>query len=171
MPTGRDYYQPALPTLLFSTHPQPAAAMVAGTKRLEYRRRFYQGAFQAFVYVTGRAGGVGLYVQCAPAVVASPIVLGQLGAVLQNDDPQAVRAYLGTHAKGLGIPITGVAVLTPISLVQLRVAFNNFVAPRSYVFLDRPARQAQREFFLDQPCQPLRRDEQLLAQIQTQLKK
>lgn len=44
MITVQDYYEPTQPTLLFSLHPEPAQAIEAGTKRIEYRRRFYHQA-------------------------------------------------------------------------------------------------------------------------------
>ncbi|MCF7523594.1 hypothetical protein L3X07_11135 [Levilactobacillus brevis] len=73
MITVQDYYEPTQPTLLFSLHPEPAQAIEAGTKRIEYRRRFYhQGPFQAFVHVTGTHGGIGLFLQISQPLVAAP---------------------------------------------------------------------------------------------------
>ncbi|WP_428958758.1 hypothetical protein [Levilactobacillus brevis] len=75
MITVQDYYEPTQPTLLFSLHPEPAQAIKAGTKRIEYRRRFYhQEPFQAFVHVTGTHGGIGLFLQISQPLVQLPTV-------------------------------------------------------------------------------------------------
>lgn len=152
MPVIRDNFQPDRPTLLFSLHPQPTAAILQGTKVLEYRRRFYPQAFQAFVYTTGPTGGILCYVQCAAAIVAAPATLAQLGATVQNDDPTAVLNYFGTRQTGLAIPITARCTLPRLDLDLLRTRFEHFVTPRGYVFLDQPAYRDQLDFLLDQPA-------------------
>ncbi len=165
MSTIQDYYDPQLPTLLFSLHPQPAAAIAAGDKVLEFRRRFYSRAFQAFIYTTGKQGGIGSYVQCAPAITAASAVLGQLGAKLQGDDPQATMAYLAPASTGLAIPVTTVITFEPVRLANLKAQFPNFVAPRSYVFLDRSQRRAQLAYLLDQDCQTVHQNKDVLTKI------
>lgn len=165
MATVQDYYDPQLPTLLFSLHPQPAAAIAAGDKVIEFRRRFYPRAFQAFIYTTGKQGGIGSYVQCAPAITAAPAVLGQLGARLQGDDPQATVAYLAPASTGLAIPVTSAITFEPVSLADLKAQFPNFVAPRSYVYLDRPPRRDQLAYLLDQDCQTVHQNKDVLTKI------
>ncbi|WP_249204186.1 hypothetical protein [Levilactobacillus brevis] len=89
MITVQDYYEPTQPTLLFSLHPEPAQAIEAGTKRIEYRRRFYhQEPFQAFVHVTGTHGGIGLFLQISQPLVAAP---NRLLANLTATDATAIR--------------------------------------------------------------------------------
>lgn len=171
MPMIRDYYQPQLPTLLFSLHPQAARAIRSGHKVLEYRRRFFTAPFQAFIYVTGPNGGVQLYVRCGAAIQQSPATLGRLGHAVQGDDPAEVHAYFHDQTSGLAIPILAVTDFPPLSLVEMRRQFPNFVAPRSYVFLDRPARLAQLRSLLTQHGAPLRFNEQVLNKITRQLKK
>lgn len=169
MATIQDYYDPQLPTLLFSLHPQPAAAIATGAKVIEFRRRFYPSAFQAFIYTTGKQGGIGSYVQCAPAIAAAPAVLGQLGAKLQGDAPQATMAYLVPASTGLAIPVTTVITFEPVGLADLKAQFPNFVAPRSYVFLDRPQRQDQLAYLLGQDCQTVHQNKGVLTKIKNVL--
>ena len=161
----RDYYQANVPTLLFSLHRQPAAAIATGTKLLEYRRQFFTQPFQALVYVTGPGGGVAMYLQAGAAVVATPTILGAIGAAIQNDQPAEVARYLQGRDRGCAIPITAVTTINNLALPRLRQRFTNFVTPRGYVYLDQPARQAQLRFFLDQPCAPLRTNRELTAQL------
>ena len=146
------YYDPQLPTLLFSLHPAAAAAIENGTKVLEYRRRFYPRAFQALIYVTGPQGGVRLYVRCAPAFKRSPATLAELGHRVQGDQRADVMAYFDGTPVGMALAVTAQVAFKTVDLPTLRQQFPNFVTPRGYVFLDRPARQEQLAYLLAHPC-------------------
>lgn len=145
----KSLYDAQLPTILFSLHPEPAVQIQQGQKILEYRKRFIHQAFQGFVHITGKSGGVSLFLRCAEPLQAPPARLAELGAQLQGDDPQAIVTYLGS--KGLAIPITQVTSLTPVSLADLRVVSPTFTAPRAFVYLDKPAQRPLRDFLLAQP--------------------
>ncbi|VDG25946.1 hypothetical protein [Lactiplantibacillus mudanjiangensis] len=147
MPTIQSLYDPNRPTLLLSLHPENTQAILTQTKRFEYRRRFYQDAFQAFVYTTGPNGGVDLFIQCETPIRGTADELAQL----EQADPESLRQYFAGLESGLAIPISKVVELPKLSLATLKTRFSNFVAPRSYVFLDRPARQAQFAYFFQQP--------------------
>lgn len=152
----QDYVQTKLPTLLFSLHPTPSQAIRTQQKSLEFRRRFYQQAFQAFVYTTAPASEVGLFIQCAPALTGSPVQLARWGEQWQADDPQQVQRYFKGCLEGVGLPVTAVATFTqPVSLATLRQQFDDFVTPRGYVFLDQPDKRPQRDFLMAQPCHSL----------------
>jgi len=142
-------YDPALPTVLLSLHPENTQAIVAQTKVIEYRHRFLMQPFQAFVYTAGPQGGVNLFMKCAQPIRAN--VLAQMGCQLQNENSEKSEAYFEAHRSDLAIPITEWVQIPLIGLKTLRMNFDNFVTPRSYVFLDRPARQAQLAYFLQQP--------------------
>ncbi|MFC6179929.1 hypothetical protein [Lactiplantibacillus daowaiensis] len=144
-------YDPQRPTLLLSLHPENTQAILAQTKWLEYRRRFFQQAFQAFVYTTGRQGGVNLYLQCGQPIKADAATLAQIGQQVQNDDYDKLYDYYAAQNTGLTIPILKAVQLPQTSLKSLRTRFSNFVTPQSYVYLNRPERQSQLDYLLTQP--------------------
>jgi len=148
-PTIQTLYDPNLPTILFSLHPLPTEQIRLGEKVLEYRKHFLKHAFQGFVHMTGAHGGVTLFVRCAQPLTAAPAKLAELGHRLQHDDPQAIQAYLG--AAGIAIPISAVATLPTLSAQTLRTVDPTFVAPRTFVYLDKPQKQALLAFLLSQP--------------------
>lgn len=149
MPQLKSLYDNQLPTILFSLHPKPAEQIRHGQKILEYRKRFLHQACQGFVHVTGKNGGVSLFLRCAEPLQAPPAQLAKLGTQLQDDDQQAIVTYLGS--KGLAIPITQVTTLTPLSLADLRAVSPTFTAPRAFIYLDKPAQHPLRDFLLAQP--------------------
>ncbi|WP_234005701.1 hypothetical protein [Lactobacillus sp. CBA3606] len=77
--------------------------------------------------------------------------MAQLGQQFQHDDYHEIKAYFAAKNTGLIIPITAFTQIPKISLAMLRHRFENFVAPRQYLFLDQPTRQAQLAFLLQQP--------------------
>lgn len=117
MITVQDYYEPTQPTLLFSLHPEPAQAIEAGTKPIEYRRRFYhQEPFQAFVHVTGTHGGISLFLQISQPLVAAP---NRLLANLTATDATAIRNYLGNVSQAVALPIRTVIAIPRLTLADL----------------------------------------------------
>jgi len=154
MLTMQDYYVEELPTLLFSLHPAATEAIIASTKVIEYRRRFFTEPFQAFVYTTGKRGGVQLYLRCDAGLQLNVAQLAKMGTLLQPN-AGSVTDYFAQTDHGIALPITAFTTFPTISLPQLRQRFTNFVTPRSYVFLDRPERQVQLQWLLQQTCAPL----------------
>lgn len=49
-----DLINPLMPTLMISLHPENVTAIKQGHKQIEYRKRFFKDAFQAFVCTTGK---------------------------------------------------------------------------------------------------------------------
>lgn len=49
-----DVYDPLLPTLLISIHKIYVKQILSGKKVIEYRKKFFNDPFQAFVYTTGK---------------------------------------------------------------------------------------------------------------------
>ncbi|WP_203641258.1 hypothetical protein [Levilactobacillus andaensis] len=144
------YYNPQLPTLLMSLHPQPTADILSGNKIVEYRRRFFQHPFQAFVYTTGPAGGLQLFLTFNQPIVRPTADLIQIGTRLQADSPANLTTYLGDQ--GVALPIKSVATLPQLSREQLRQIDPSFAAPRAYSFLNKPNKQALLTSLLQQPC-------------------
>jgi len=98
--------QPLVPTLLLSLHPENTAAIIAGKKVIEYRRRFFSEPFQAFVYTTGPNGGVNLFITCDQPIKADAQKLAAIGELIQHDDYDELVQYFSAHDTGLIIPIT-----------------------------------------------------------------
>ncbi|WP_429971101.1 hypothetical protein ACQW5G_00225 [Fructilactobacillus sp. Tb1] len=59
-----DVYNPLEPTLLMSIHKEYVCEILNGNKIIEYRKSFYKDKFQAFVYTSGKNGGIELYIEC-----------------------------------------------------------------------------------------------------------
>jgi len=150
MPLIQAHYNPQLPTLLMSLHPQPTVDILSGRKIIEYRRRFFQHPFQAFVYTTGPAGGLRLFLTFNQPISRPTSDLIQIGARLQADSPADLTAYLADQ--GVALPIKSVATLPQLSREQLRQIDPNFAAPRAYFFLNKPNKQALLTNLLQQPC-------------------
>lgn len=143
--------QPLVPTVLLSLHPENTAAIIAGEKVIEYRRRFFDKPFQAFVYTTGPNGGVNLFITCDQPIKADAQKLAAIGELIQHDDYDELVQYFSAHDTGQIIPITSYVQFPMISLAKLRAKFTNFVTPQGYTFLDKPERQAQLTYFQQQP--------------------
>lgn len=143
--------QPLVPTLLLSLHPENTAAIIAGEKVIEYRRRFFDEPFQAFVYTTGPNGGVALFITCDWPIKANAQKLAAIGQLIQHDDYDELVDYFSVKDTGLIIPITSYVQFPMISLAKLRAKFANFVTPQGYAFLDKPERQAQLTYLQQQP--------------------
>jgi len=92
--------------------------------------------------------------RCDAGLQLSVRQLDQIGRLLQ---PAAgsVTDYFAQTDHGIALPITAFTPLATIPLPLLRQRFTNFVTPRGYVFLDRPERQAQLQWLLQQMCAPL----------------
>lgn len=144
------YYNPQLPTLLMSLHPQPTADILSGRKIIEYRRRFFQHPFQAFIYTTGPAGGLHLFLTFDQPIIRPTSDLIQIGTRLQADSPADLTTYLADQ--GVALPVKSVATLPQLSREQLQQVDPGFVAPRAYFFLDKPNKYALLTNLLQQPC-------------------
>ncbi|WP_143461996.1 hypothetical protein [Levilactobacillus enshiensis] len=144
------YDNPQLPTLLMSLHPQPTADILAGRKIIEYRRRFFQHPFQAFVYTTGPAGGLQLFLTFDSPITRPTPDLIQIGARLQGDPATNLTTYLADQ--GVALPIKAVATFPQLSRAQLRQIDPKFTAPRAYFFLNKPNQHDLLTHLLQQPC-------------------
>lgn len=144
----REFYEADKPTLLLSLHPAMAARVQRQDKVLEFRKRFYQRPFQAFVCVTGPDGGVGLFIDVAQPETAAVATLIQRGMRTQRDDPAALRTYFGTATQGLALPIRTAVTLRRLPRERLREQFPGFVAPRAYQFLDKPEKRPLLQYLL-----------------------
>lgn len=146
--TIKQVWHPDLPTLLLSLHADIAPSILSGKKIIEYRRRFFKDKFQAFVYLTGKNGGLELFIQCAQPLVGSVQALTALGVV---DNQEMVQKYFATKNVGYAIPILEVYQFPRIALTQLRNQFGKFTVPHSYLFLDKYDKLKIRNFLLQQP--------------------
>ncbi|MFC6261218.1 hypothetical protein [Levilactobacillus fujinensis] len=144
------HYNPLLPTLLMSLHPQPTAAILSGRKIIEYRRRFFQHPFQAFVYTTGSTGALQLFLSFGQPISRPTTTLIQIDTRLQTDATTNLTTYLADQ--GVALPIKSVATLPHLSREQLRQIDPKFIPPRAYFFLDKPDKQDLLTHLLQQPC-------------------
>jgi len=147
----REWVTPDKPILLLSLHPGPFDQIVQQHKVLEFRKRFFDRPFQAFVCLTGPAGGVGLFLDVGQPIVAPPADLISLGMAVQTDRETDLRTYFGTTPTGTALPILRAARLELLPRPILRAEFPGFTAPRSYAFLDGAAKRPLLETLASQP--------------------
>ncbi|WP_395319989.1 hypothetical protein [Fructilactobacillus frigidiflavus] len=145
----KDIYDPLLPTLLISIHKEYVVQIVAGIKIIEYRKKFYPEAFQAFIYTTGKGGGIEAFVKFDAPIINDAQTLSLIGKKIQNDNENEIFAYFEENNSGYIIPIEKVYQLERIPLKILRDTFPKFTVPQKYLFLDRPEKQSLLEFLLN----------------------
>ena len=150
-----EVYDPFLPTLLISLHQEYVKEILTGQKIIEYRKSFFKDSFQAFVYTTGSAGGIQLFIKCAPLIRNNAANLAQIGQEIQNDDYAEIYGYFMPKDDGCIIPILKSCAVKKITLEQLRAVLPQIVVPQKYLFLDRPDKADLLNFLLNQECDNL----------------
>ncbi|WP_099974382.1 hypothetical protein [Lactobacillus terrae] len=146
----RDIYDDLSATLLMSLHQEPRDQILSGQKIIEYRKKFYDDAFQAFVHTTGKDGGIELFIQFDKPIVTNADKLAKIGELLQNDDYSEIYEYYMPKNIGYIIPIKSVTEISKISLEELRDRFPGYVVPQAYLFLD--SKPELLDFLLNQEC-------------------
>lgn len=144
-------YDPLKRTLLMSLHPENVAAIINQTKIIEYRRRFFKAAFQAFVCTTGPHGGIALFLDCDTPITADADHLARLGQRLQGDTYSEIFNYFQPRNTGVIIPIKAAISLQPLDRHWLQQTFPGFSVPQAYLFLDTPAKQPLLDCLLQTP--------------------
>ncbi|RXI78124.1 hypothetical protein [Levilactobacillus suantsaii] len=143
-------YDPQVPTLLMALHPKATTAVLSGHKIVEFRKRFFPQAFQAFVYTTGR--GVQFFMRCDAAHQGTPATLAKFGNMMQHDTFAATMGYFQDKTSGLAIPITATYRLAhTVTLPDLRAVVPTVTIPRGYLRLDQPERADLLTFLTQQP--------------------
>ena len=99
-----EIYTPLNRTLLISLHPEYVSAIMNQTKIIEYRKRFFKDAFQAFVCTTGPNGGIELFIDCDAPIISNANNLAIIGSLLQNDDYTEIHDYFNDNNSGFIIP-------------------------------------------------------------------
>lgn len=145
-----DFHDPLMPTLLMSIHSEYVNQILQGTKIIEYRKRFFQDGFQAFVYTTGPHGGIELFMKCAPAIRSNAETLAKIGQQIQHDDYDEIYDYFIPKDDGYEIPILETCALEKISLKKLREILPTIVVPQAYLFLDAPEKKPLLNYLKDQ---------------------
>lgn len=146
----KNFYGPFVPTLLMSIHEEYVKEILAGTKIIEYRKRFFADEFQAFVYTTGKNGGIQLFMQCAEPVRESAETLATIGQQIQHDNYSELYNYFMPKNDGCLIPIIETCKIEKVSLPKLRELLPSVTIPQSYLFLDRPEKKKVLEYLLNQ---------------------
>lgn len=145
-----DFHDPLMPILLMSIHSEYVNQILQGTKIIEYRKRFFQDGFQAFVYTTGPYGGIELFMKCAPAIRSNAETLAKIGQQIQHDDYAEIYDYFIPKDDGCEIPILETCSLDKISLKKLREILPTIVVPQVYLFLDAPEKKPLLNYLKDQ---------------------
>lgn len=145
-----DFYDPQLPTLLMSIHPEYVNQILQGTKIIEYRKRFFKEKFQAFVYTTGPQGGIQLFLTCAPAIRDDAQVLAKIGQKIQHDDFNEIYDYFLPKNTGCILPILATTSMEKVALSKIRQILPSIAIPQSYLFLDAPDKLILLNFLLKQ---------------------
>ncbi|GLB47101.1 hypothetical protein WR164_10800 [Philodulcilactobacillus myokoensis] len=133
----KTFIDPLRKTLLISLHPPYVKQIENGTKVIEYRKSFFKHPFQAFVYTTGKHGGIELFIKCGQPIIGEAKLMARIGQKIQNDNYQETYQYFIKKNQGVIIPILKAISLKKISKNYLFSHFKNFSAPQSYLFLNR----------------------------------
>ncbi|USS85988.1 hypothetical protein M3M38_04595 [Fructilactobacillus cliffordii] len=150
MTTIRSGYDPLLPTLLISIHKEYVDEINAGTKVIEYRKSFFKDQFQAFIYASGKNGGISTFIRCNQPIISDADHLARIGSIVGNDDYHEIFDYFQAKNTGVIIPIRSASQIHKLDLPTLRKQFGNFNAPQKYTFLDKPEKQSLLNYLIDQ---------------------
>lgn len=145
-------YDPFLPTLLLSMHEEYVNEILIGQKVIEYRKRFFKDSFQAFVYTTGKNGGIELFIKCPSLIQNDAVTLAKIGQLIQHDQYEEIYDYFMPKNDGCIIPILNYCAVKKVALEQLRSVMPEITIPQSYLFLDRPDKQKLLAYLLKQEC-------------------
>lgn len=145
-----DVYNPLLPTLLISIHNEYVQEIKSGQKMIEYRKNFFKDSFQAFVYTTGKNGGIELFIKCDTPILSNATTLAKIGNCIQHNNFDEIYTYFKEKNTGVIIPIVEVYQCKKIELGQLKTVLSKFVVPQKYIFLDPPDKAKFLSFLLAQ---------------------
>lgn len=147
-----DVYDPLLPTLLISIHKIYVKQILSGKKVIEYRKKFFNDPFQAFVYTTGKNGGIEMFIKCDAPIIDNAHKLATIGETIQHDNYGDIFDYFKKKNTGYIIPIIEVYQFKKVDLQYLRTELPSFVVPQKYLFLDRQDKQNLLNLLLQQVC-------------------
>ncbi|USS93325.1 hypothetical protein M8332_00195 [Fructilactobacillus ixorae] len=143
-----EVYNPLLPTLLISIHREYVEEIKKGYKVVEYRKSFFKEPFQAFIYTSGKNGGIEAFILCDQPIISDAKKLANIGSIIENDSYNDIFDYFKEKNTGVIIPIIAVYQIHPIKLNTLRKKFDNFNAPQKYTFLDNTNKKNILEYLL-----------------------
>lgn len=145
-----EIYDPFVPTLLMSIHKEYVSDISNGSKVIEYRKSFFKDKFQAFVYTSGKDGGIELYIECDFPIYSDAKKLAAIGSIIQKDDYKEIFDYFHKKNEGYIIPIMKVYKIKKIDLAMLRSKFGSFNVPQKYTFLDKSGKKEILNYLLNQ---------------------
>lgn len=132
---------PVEPTeILLSLEPTYWEQIVAGSKRVEYRRAFRSEATRAFILTSGPGSSLVGYLELSEPLVGSPERVSAYAESVRPGHGSAVYDYLRTARKGYAIPITSAYQGETRSLALLREAVQDVSVPQLYQLLSRRKR-------------------------------
>lgn len=134
--TIKEIHDPLIPTILMSMHSEYVQRILSGEKVIEYRKRFFKDRFQAFVYTSGKGGGIELFMKCAPLIKSNAETLAKIGQAIQNDSFTDIYDYFKEKDEGCIIPIIEIYGMTKIPISKLRAIYPDIKVPQSYFFLN-----------------------------------
>ncbi|HLP82841.1 MAG TPA: hypothetical protein VK157_00690 [Phycisphaerales bacterium] len=128
------------PVVVLSVRPQHAAQIAAGTKLVEFRRRFTNQIRQApaIVYVTSPVQQFQLTASIADVQRDTPKNLWEKYGDHAGCDRETFNTYFRDTHEGVALPLVNVQRLsTPISFRSEMLQAFNYRPPQSYAVLDR----------------------------------
>lgn len=121
--------------VVLSLQPRAYDQIAAGTKKMEYRRRFRRQPTIAFVYVSAPISSICAIVHFGQPIEGSAQCIAEIAREHTNNYDD-VHAYLADKDHGFAVPILAFRSFDPLPLADLREQFD-FVAPQSYMYAPR----------------------------------
>ncbi|MFB9325629.1 hypothetical protein ACFFSY_06795 [Paenibacillus aurantiacus] len=118
-------------TIILSLKPAPFEQMIAGIKKHEFRRKFMDEPVQAFIYVSSPVKAIRAYAEFGIPIADTPERLGHIAEQEGTGTAGGIADYLDGLEHGYALPVRLIREIEPISLDELRTAFQ-FTPPQSY---------------------------------------
>lgn len=111
--------------------------LVSGEKTYEFRRKFVKTESTVFIYVTNPVGKI-----CGKAEFDKPIIapIEEIAKIAESQlegAGQRTIEYMKNQEIGFAMPIKKFVQVKPISLQEIKKSFPEFVAPQSYIILNK----------------------------------
>lgn len=140
-------YDAHLPTLLLSIRTPFVEDIKSNKKIIEYRKKYYNGPTQAFIYSSGLDKTIELFVKFDTPIIDDSEFLASLGLLIQNDDPKGTTDYF-QNKSGYALPIIEYATFKRIHLQEFKYLFPKVNPPQSYLSLDNDDKKPVLDYLL-----------------------
>ncbi|ETR67813.1 MAG: hypothetical protein OMM_11183 [Candidatus Magnetoglobus multicellularis str. Araruama] len=123
------------PYLLISVKEPWVKKILDGEKKYEYRRIFIEESSRVFIYASGKIKGICAFAEFEKPIIGTVEEIALINAKDVNPNRDGIYRYFGNRKKCFAIPIKNYQRMETISLDDLRLNFDKFSPPQSYIYL------------------------------------